>query len=110
MHDRFFLLGYQYSNNINQLDECSRITYIMPLETAAATTVTFPGRQQKTRQSDVAAVGMKALDTHIERLEAKLLFLIRSYDASHIDLLYQYDKKIATVQQEIDDAIEQRRR
>lgn len=86
-------------------------TYIMPLETAAAaTTVTFPGRQQKTRQSDVAAVGMKALDTHIERLEAKLSFLIRSYDASHTDLLYPYEKKIATVQQEIDDAIEQRRR
>ena len=82
----------------------------MPLETAAATTVRFPGRQQKTRQSDVAAVGMKSLDTHIERLEAKLSFLIRSYDASHTDLLYQYEKKIATVQQEIDDAIEQRRR
>ena len=111
MHDRFFLLGYHYSNNINQLNKYSHITYIMPLETAAATTITFPGRQQKTRQSDVAAVGMKALDTHIERLEAKLSFLIRSYDASRTDLLlYQYDKKIATVQQEIDDAIEQRRR
>ena len=109
MHDRFFLLGYQYSNNINQLDECSHIPYTMPLETAA-TTVTFPGRQQKTKQSDVAAVGMKALDTHVERLEAKLSFLIRSYDASHTDLLYPYEKKIATVQQEIDDAIEQRRR
>jgi hypothetical protein len=54
-------------------------------------------------------VAMRSLDDHIERLEAKLSFLIRSYDAPHTDLLYQYDKKIATVKQEINDAMEQRR-
>jgi hypothetical protein len=57
----------------------------------------------------VTVVGMNALDHHIERLEAKLSFLIRSYDAPRTDLLYQYDKKIATVKQEINDAMEQRR-
>ena len=92
------------------------IAYMMPLETSA-TTITFRGRQQEnqqqqnTRQSDMTIVRIKALDSHIERLEAKLSFLIRSYDASHTDLLWnQYDKKIATVKQEIDDAMEQRRR
>jgi uncharacterized protein YbbC (DUF1343 family) len=80
----------------------------MPLK-IATTTITFRGRQQKTRQGDVTVVGMKALDRHIERLEAKLSFLIRSYDTPCTDLLYQYDKKIATVKQEINDAMEQRR-
>lgn len=89
---------------------------MMPLKIATTTTtITFRGRQQKNqqqqkaRQGDVTVVGMKALDRHIERLEAKLSFLIRSYDASRTDLLYQHDKKIATVKQEISDAIEQRR-
>lgn len=86
---------------------------MMPLKTAT-TSITFRERQQKnqqqqkTRQGDVTVVGMKALDRHIERLEAKLSFLIRSYDAPRTDLLYQYDKKIATVKQEINDAMEQR--
>lgn len=52
---------------------------------------------------------IKVLDHHIERLETKLSFLIRSYDDPRTDLLYQYEKKIATVKQEIDDATEQRR-
>ena len=87
---------------------------MMPLKTAT-TSITFRERQQKnqqqqkTRQGDVTVVGMKTLDRHIERLEAKLSFLIRSYDAPRTDLLYQYDKKIATVKQEINDAMEQRR-
>lgn len=87
---------------------------MMPLKTAT-TSITFRERQQKnqqqqkTKQGDVTVVGMKALDRHIERLEAKLSFLIRSYDAPRTDLLYQYDKKIATVKQEINDAMEQRR-
>ena len=53
---------------------------------------------------------IKSLDHHIERLEAKLSFLIRSYDDSCIDLLLlsQYEKKIAIVKQEINDAAEQR--
>ncbi len=88
---------------------------MMPLK-IATTTIASQGRQQgnqqqqeKTRQGDVTLVGMKALDRHIERLEAKLSFLIRSYDAASIDLLCQYDKKISTVKQEINDAMEQRR-
>jgi hypothetical protein len=62
---------------------------------------------------EIEEVGIKVLDRHIERLEAKLSFLIRSYndnDDPPIDLLYQYEKKIATVRQEIDYAMEQRRR
>ena len=54
-------------------------------------------------------LAIKALDYHIERLETKLSFLTRSYDDPYTDLLYQYEKKIATVKQEIDDATEQRR-
>ena len=56
-------------------------------------------------------VAIKALNHHIEKLEAKLSFLIRSYDdPSTTPLLYQYEKKIATVRQEIEYAIEDRRR
>ena len=54
-------------------------------------------------------VEIKALDDHIERLEAKLSFLMRSYDDFHTNLSYEYDKKIAIVKQEIYDAMEQRR-
>jgi hypothetical protein len=81
---------------------------MMPSKTTATR---FAVRQQKTRQDDVTVVGIKVLDDHISRLEAKLSFLIRSYDNyySSTDLLYQYEKKIATVKQEIDDAMEQRR-
>jgi uncharacterized small protein (DUF1192 family) len=73
--------------------------------------------QEKAKQgSDVTVVietevRIKALDRHIERLEAKLSFLIASYDDYHprINLSDQYKKKIATVKQEIDDAIQRRR-
>ena len=86
---------------------------MMPLETA--TTTTFSLRQQKNqerqkrRQGDMTVIGMKALDHHIERLEAKLSFLIRSYDDSRTDLLYQCEKKIAIVKQEINEVMERRR-
>jgi hypothetical protein len=91
---------------------------MLPLETTATTT-TFPLReekdqqqqqqQQKTRQGDMTVVGMKALDHHIERLEAKLSFLIRLYNDSRTDsLLYQYEKKIAIVKQEINEVMERR--
>jgi uncharacterized small protein (DUF1192 family) len=73
-------------------------------------------QQQKTRKGgDVTVVieievAIKALDRHIERLEAKLLFLIKSYnDDPRTDLSDEYKKKIATIKQEIDDAMEQRR-
>jgi hypothetical protein len=55
-------------------------------------------------------VGIKALDRHIEMLQAKLSFLIRSYDDDPCtDLSDQYKKKIATIKQEIDDAMQRRR-
>ncbi len=82
---------------------------------ATPTTATFPLRQQKdreqqkTRQGDMTIVRMNALDHHIKRLEAKLSFLIRSYDNCPADLLYQYEKKIAIVKQEINEVMERRR-
>jgi hypothetical protein len=88
---------------------------MIALKTAATTTTTFPLRQQKnqeqqkTRQGDMSVVGMNALDHHIERLEAKLSFLIRSYDDSLTNSLYQYEKKIAIVKQEINEVMERRR-
>ena len=59
---------------------------------------------------DEIEVEVKMWDDHIERLEAKLSFLIRSYDDPNLDLLYQYEKKVATLKREINDAIEQRHR
>lgn len=86
---------------------------MMPLETPT-TINTFQviqqknQQQQKTRQGDITVVEMKALDRHIETLEAKLSFLIRLCDDPHTDLSYQYDKKITTVKQEINEAMERR--
>ena len=57
---------------------------------------------------DEIEVEVKMWDDHIERLEAKLSFLIRSYDDPNLDLLYQHEKKVATLKREINDAIEQR--
>ena len=57
---------------------------------------------------DEIEVEVKMWDDHIERLEAKLSFLIRSYDDPNLDLLYQYEKKVATLKREINDAVEQR--
>ncbi len=91
---------------------------MIPSKIAAATTptaTTFQLRQQKdqeqqkTGQGDMTVVKMKALDHHVKRLEAKLSFLIRSYDDSSADLLYQYEKKIAIVKQEINEVMERRR-
>ncbi len=60
---------------------------------------------------DQIDVTIKIWDDHIERLESKLSFLIRSYgDNPNSDLLYQHEKKIATLKREINDAIEQRQR
>jgi len=53
--------------------------------------------------------GISALDSNIEKLQAKLSFIITSCDPRR-DLLYQYEKKIATVKQEIESAMEERRR
>ncbi len=90
---------------------------MMPLKTAATTTSTSTLRQEKnqqqqnTKEGDMTVVGIKALDDHIERLEAKLSFLIRLYNDSRTDLLsYQYEKKIAIVKQEINEVMMERRR
>jgi predicted ATPase len=65
------------------------------------------------RDGDVTIVkieiAISALDNNIEKLEAKLSFIITSYD-HHGDLSYQNEKKIATVKQEIESAMEERRR
>jgi hypothetical protein len=89
---------------------------MMPVKTTATTTSTSPLRQeknpqqQKTREGGMTVVGMKALNDHVERLEAKLSFLIRLYNDSCTDLLlYQYEKKIAIVKQEINEVMERRR-
>jgi len=54
-------------------------------------------------------VAIRAFDHQVERLEAKLSFLIRSCDDIREDSLYQYERKIATIKQEIDDMKEQKR-
>jgi hypothetical protein len=89
---------------------------MMPVKTTATTTSTSPLRQeknpqqQKTREEGMTVVGMKALDDHVERLEAKLSFLIRLYNDSCTDLLlYQYEKQIAIVKHEINEVMERRR-
>jgi hypothetical protein len=89
---------------------------MMPVKTTATTTSTSLLRQeknpqqQKTREGGMTVVGMKTLDDHVERLEAKLSFLIRLYNDSCTDLLlYQYEKQIAIVKQEINEVMERRR-
>jgi uncharacterized small protein (DUF1192 family) len=90
---------------------------MMPLKTTPTTTTstsTFRRernqQQQKPKEGDMTVVGIKALDDHIERLEAKLSFLIRLYNDSCTDLLsYQYEKKIAILKQEINEVMERRR-
>jgi len=57
---------------------------------------------------DKIEVAIKTWDDHIERLEAKLSFIIRSYGDPNSDLLYQHEKKVATLKREINDAMEQR--
>jgi hypothetical protein len=117
-YGRFFLLGYQYSSNISQPNEHSNITYMDSIKNSnnyyhipRTTTEKSATTEYKTGDITVAEieVAIKAWDHHIERLEAKLSFLIRSYDDPRTDLLYQYEKKIATVKQEINDATEQKR-
>jgi uncharacterized small protein (DUF1192 family) len=68
-------------------------------------------REEKTGNVTVVdeiEVTIKIWDDHIERLEAKLSFLIRSHDDHNSDLLYQYEKKVDALKREINDAIEQR--
>lgn len=87
----------------------SKIAAVTPTATTFQLRQQKDQEQQKTRQGDMTVVRMNALDHHIERLEAKLSFLMRSYDDSPADLLYQYEKKIAIVKQEINEVMERRR-
>ncbi len=90
---------------------------MMPLKTTPTTTTSTSTlrqeknqQQQNTKEGDMTVVGINALDDHIERLEAKLSFLIRLYNDSRTDLLsYQYEKKIAILKQEINEVMERRR-
>jgi hypothetical protein len=76
-----------------------------PEKSAAATT---EEKMSDLTVVDEIKVPIKMWNDHIERLEAKLSFLIRSYDDPNSDLLYQYEKKVATLKREINDAMEQR--
>jgi len=86
---------------------CTFRRYYLPRTTTENSATT----EQKTDEVmvvDEINVEVKMWDDHIERLEAKLSFLIGSYDDPNLDLLYQYEKKVATLKREINDAIEQR--
>ncbi len=78
-------------------------------------TTTEKSATTEEKVDDVTAVdeiegAIKMWDDHIGKLEAKLSFLIRSYDDPNLDLLYQYEKKVATLKLEINDAMEQRQK
>ena len=84
--------------------------YYYRARTTTEKSATTEEKQDDLTVVDEIEVEVKMWDDHIERLEAKLSFLIRSYDDPNLDSLYQYEKKIATLKREINDAIEQRHR
>ncbi len=81
--------------------------YYHPRTTTEKSATTGEKPDELTVVDDIE-VEVKMWDDHIERLEAKLSFLIRSYDDPNFDLLYQHEKKVATLKREINDAVEQR--
>ena len=81
--------------------------YYLPKTTTEKSATT----EEKTSDAivvDEIEFAAKMWDDHIERLEAKLSFLIRSNHDANLDLLYQHEKKVATLKREINDATEQR--
>lgn len=81
--------------------------YYLPKTTTEKSATT----EEKTSDAivvDEIEFAVKMWDDHIERLEAKLSFLIRSNHDANLDLLYQHEKKVATLKREINDAMEQR--
>ena len=82
--------------------------YYIPRTTTEKSAATTEEKTDDLVVVDEIEVAVKMWDDHIERLEAKLSFLIRSYDDPNLDLLYQHEKKVATLKREINDAIEQR--
>jgi hypothetical protein len=81
----------------------------MPSRAAAAAATNTTANKKGDMTSVNIEAAFMASDPHIERLQAKLSFLIRSYDP-RTELLYQHEKKIATVKHEIEYAMEQRRK
>lgn len=57
---------------------------------------------------DQIDIAVEIWNDHIGRLEAKLTYLIGVCDDINPDILYQHEKKIATLKREINDAMEQR--
>ena len=82
-------------------------SYYLP-RTTAEKSATVEEKMGGVTVVDEIEVAIKTWDDHIGRLEAKLSFLIRSYDDPNSDLLYQNEKKVATLKREINDAMEQR--
>ena len=82
--------------------------YYRPRTATEKSTTTTEEKLDELTVVDEIEVAVKMWDDHIERLEAKLSFLIRSYEDPNLDLLYQYEKKVTTLKREINDAIEQR--
>jgi hypothetical protein len=82
--------------------------YYLPSATPEKSAATTEEKTSDLTVVDEIKVPIKMWDDHIERLEAKLSFLIRSYVDPNSDLLYQYEKKVATLKREINDAMEQR--
>jgi hypothetical protein len=81
--------------------------YYLP-RTTTEESATTEEKTSDTTIVDAIEVAIKMWDDHIERLEAKLLFLIGSYDDHNSDLSYQHEKRVTTLKREINDAIEQR--
>ncbi len=93
---------------MNPLKNGNYYYFTRTISEKSATTKEKRGNVTDVDQIDVT---IKIWDDHIERLESKLSFLIRFYgDNPNSDLLYQHEKKIATLKREINDAIEQRQR
>jgi hypothetical protein len=82
--------------------------YYLPKTTTEKSATTTEEKTSGVIVADGIAVAVKMWDDHIERLEAKLSFLIRSNHDANLDLLYQHEKKVATLKREINDAMEQR--
>jgi hypothetical protein len=83
--------------------------YYLPRTTTEKSAITEEKVDDVTAVDEID-VAIKMWDDHIGKLEAKLSFLIRSYDDPNSDLLYQYEKKVATLKLEINDAMEQRQK
>ena len=82
--------------------------YYYRSETTTEKSATTEEKMDEMTVMEEIKVAVKMCDDHIDRLEAKLSFLIQSYEDPNFDLLYQYEKKVATLRREINDAIEQR--